>query len=78
VLNLNIDDGIELIERASEQKQEDLLMQRWILHYQDKITFEEFKQKLSINPTDTRAEGDTRTEGEILAEVKGILDTFRG
>ena len=72
-MSLDIEDGIELIVKAIEQKQEDMLMQRWILHYQDSISFDEFKAKLSVGPTST----DTRTEGEILAEVKEILDSFR-
>lgn len=72
-MNLDIDTGIELIKKAYEQKNEDLLMQRWMLHYQHEISFEEFKKRLG-----TGVVQDNRTEEEILVEVKGILDSFKG
>lgn len=72
-MNLDIDTGIELIKKAYEQRNEDLLMQRWMLHYQDEISFEEFKTRLEAG-----AVQDNRTEEEILLEVKEILDSFKG
>lgn len=70
-MNLDIDTGIELIKKAYEQRNEDLLMQRWMLHYQDEISFEEFKTRLEAG-----AVQDNRAVEEILLEVKGVLDTF--
>lgn len=72
-MNLDIDTGTELIKKAYEQKNEDLLMQRWMLHYQHEISFEKFKTRLG-----TGVVQDNRTEEEILVEVKGILDSFKG
>lgn len=71
-MSLDIDTGIELIKKAYEQKNEDLLMQRWMLHYQHEISFEEFKTKLGATTVQ-----DNRTEEEILLEVKEILDSFK-
>ena len=76
VMNLDVEDGVALIAKAFEKQQEDLLIQRWILHYQGEMTFEEFKGKLKAVPASTFV--DTRTEGEILDEVKDILGMFRG
>lgn len=72
-MNLDIDTGIELIKKAYEQRNEDLLMQRWMLHYQHEISFEEFKTRLGATTVQ-----DNRTEEEILLEVKEILDFFKG
>lgn len=68
---LTIDSGVELLKKAYESRTEDLLMQRWMLHYEGEISFTEFKEKLMVHRTATN-----KTEEEILTDVKNIIDTF--
>lgn len=68
---LTIDSGVELLKKAYESRTEDLLMQRWMLHYEGEISFTEFKEKLMVHRTNTN-----KTEEEILTDVKDIIDTF--
>lgn len=68
-MNLNWLDGANLISKAAEKRNEDILLQRWIAHYQHEMKFTEFKKKLQQPPETT----DTRTKEEILADVKSIV-----
>lgn len=72
VLSLDVEDGVDLITKAIEQKQEDYLMQRWITHYQHEVSFNEFKEKLNI----TNTPADARTKDEILDEIEEIRKLF--
>lgn len=68
---LTIDSGVELLKKAYESRTEDLLMQRWMLHYEGEISFNDFKKELMVHRTATN-----KTEEEILTDVKDIIDTF--
>lgn len=70
-MNLDIETGIELITKAYEERANDLLMQRWMLHYQNEISFGEFKNKLGAVKVN-----NNKTEEEILGDVKNIIDNF--
>lgn len=72
-MDLSIDYGIKLLRKAYESRADDLLMQRWLLHYQDVMSFQDFKDKVISHST-----VDNKTKEEILEEVKDILDTFNG
>gem|GEM_PF-1693020 len=71
ILNLDIGTGIELIKKAYERKTEDLLMQRWMMHYEKEISFDEFKEKLMIYRNNSN-----KTTDEILTDVKDIISSF--
>jgi len=70
---LPMEQGIELISKAYEERSNDILMQRWIIHYEKEISFDEFKEKLKTRPIK-----DTRSKEEILDEAENILVLFRG
>ena len=70
-MNLDIDTGIKLIRKAHEEHANDLLMHRWMLHYESEMTFDEFKNKLMVGHIQ-----DHKTEEEILKSVREILDSF--
>lgn len=70
---LDLETGIELIKKAYEQRNEDMLMQRWIMHYQAEMSFDEFKARLGV----AKEAKNNKTEEEILKEVKEIIDSFR-
>lgn len=70
-MTLSIDSGLELLKKAYESRTEDLLMQRWMLHYEGEMSFSEFKERIMMHRTATN-----KTEEEILKDVKDIIDTF--
>lgn len=72
ILDLDIEDGVKLINKAFEQQREEQLYQRWIMSYDKEFTFNEFKEKLTVRQID-----ETLTEEEIMEDVEGILDSFR-
>lgn len=65
VMELNAVDGIKLIKKAYEGRTNDLLMQRWMMHYEKEMSFDEFRHRLS---------SEKKTDIEILEDVKDILD----
>ena len=69
VMGLDVEDGFELIKKAYEQRNEDLLMQRWINGYQSEMGFEDFKAKVTVKQ-------DTRSKEEILGMVNNIITSF--
>lgn len=60
-----------LIIKAKYKENDNLLKQRWILHYQDSMPYEEFKNTLMVG-----INSSTKTEEEILMDVKDIINTF--
>jgi len=72
-MELSVNNGIELFRKAHESRTDDLLMQRWVLHYQDEMSFQDFKDKLITYRTK-----NNKTEEEILIDVKNIINTFNG
>lgn len=68
---LTIESGFELLKKAYESRADEILLQRWMLHYEGEISFTEFKEKLMVHRTNTN-----KTEEEILTDVKNIIDTF--
>ena len=73
-LDLDFKTFIELVNKALQQKQEDILIQRWI-PYQSEISFMDFKDKLIKVKHTTK---DTRTGKEILDQVENILKNLHG
>ncbi|WP_066499877.1 hypothetical protein [Abyssisolibacter fermentans] len=59
-----------MIQYAFDQRVEELLMKRWIMHYQDQVSFDEFKKQLGAN---SKKNIDNRSAEQILEEVKKIL-----
>jgi len=73
VLKLSLKNITRLLIKADYKKNENLLMQRWVLHYQGEMSFQDFKDKLVSHRTK-----DNKTEEEIFKEVKDIINTFNG
>lgn len=76
VIRLPISKITRLLEKAAEKKQLEKAWELYVVRYQwmnkeNYITFEEF-----YNPEKQVTEN--KSEAEILAEVKEILDGFRG
>ena len=64
--------GMEFIKKAYKKRMNDILMKRWIIHYEKEMTFDEFKEKLK-----KRQVKDNRSKEEILEEVEDILISYR-
>lgn len=74
---MDIDDGIEIIKKAYEKRNEDKAFQLYVARYpwmgeKDFVTFEQF-----YNPQ-VQVNIENRNATEILTEVKGILDSYQG
>ena len=69
-MNLEIEEGIHLIEKAMDEEKEDRFFQRWI-PYQSEMAYDEFKRVLGDK---ARTKYDTRTTEEILLQAKDILN----
>jgi len=61
-----------LIAKAYEQKAEDVLIQRWIMNYQN-MPFKEFKRQV----IETTKMKDIRSKAEILSMTEGVLESFK-
>jgi hypothetical protein len=77
ILEMDIEEGIELILRAYEKRSEERAFQLYLTKYpwmneENYMPFEEF-----YNPK-THNENKHLTEEQILLEVKDILDSFKG
>ena len=68
---LTIESGFELLKKAYESRADEILLQRWILHYENEMSFNDFKKELMVHRTTIN-----KTEEEILTDVKDIIDTF--
>ena len=71
VMRMDCDEGIEMINYAIKEQRDECLMNRWIAMYQDRMSYDEFKDKLGII-TDSAKEENISVE-DILDKVKGIL-----
>lgn len=63
--------GFELIGYAQEQEIEDKMFLRWVVAYQNQMTFIDFKNQLK-----QQSITDSRTSDEILSEVDSIMERF--
>jgi len=74
VLSLDIPEAMEQIYTAIKRDNEEKTMFRWIAGgYERIMSFSDFKERLNAN-ADIKQVFDTRTEADILADVKSILD----
>lgn len=69
-MNLEIEDGIRLIEKAMDEEKEEKLFQRWI-PFQSEMPYDEFKRQLGDR---ARMKLDTRSTEEILMNARNILN----
>lgn len=68
VLNFSIEDGSSLYFEAKKQKNEETLKMRWILHYQDKMSFEDLKEKAKKSYVPKQVE--TKSVKNILLDLR--------
>lgn len=69
-MNIGLDDAYDLIQALTEQNYEDKLFFRWVVGYQDQMSFDEFKAELK--PV------KIQSEEEILANVYDIIERTNG
>ena len=67
-MDMEPEEALSFISFALEQRDDELLFQRWIIGPQFEISFDEFRQGLKPKPI--------KSDAEILADVKTILDGF--
>lgn len=60
-----------LLIKAKYKENDNLLKQRWMLHYQDSMPYEEFKNTLMVG-----VNSSDKTDEETLMDVKDIINTF--
>lgn len=70
VRKLPLKNVTRLIIKAQEKETDKLLMIRWMIHYQNKMSFSEFKEQISPQIS-------TRPTNEILAEVAEIRKALK-
>jgi hypothetical protein len=68
ILSAPYEHGVEIVKKAFEKVYEDKIFARWISGYQH-VPFDDFKQGVS-------APKITKTDEEILADVKNIIDSM--
>lgn len=73
VMNMNFNDGADLINKAYKKSVDEVLMQRWIMHYQHAMSFDEFKDEVIEISYKKK---DSRTQEEILDMVFGIIGSL--
>lgn len=74
-LELEWIDFVDSVNFAINEKQEEILIQRWI-PLQSEISFEEFKKSLKEEKRIMKE--DKRTSDEIFSVVEDVLLTFKG
>lgn len=70
VLDMPYKDAITLVERASRERYEERLWQRWVAGPQHFMSFEDFRKELE----EPEAEDDGKSVEEIMQKVESILD----
>lgn len=63
-------EGMEILQYAKEQKNEELLYFRWLLGYEKYISFDEFKE----NAVKVIRQVRPKSQKEILSKVEDILE----
>lgn len=63
-------EGMEILQYAKEQKNEELLYLRWLLGYEKHMSFDDFKQ----NAVKVIRQVRPKSQKEILSNVKDILE----
>jgi hypothetical protein len=71
ILQLDFNEGEEYITYVYEQHIDEQLYFRWVVGFQDKISYEEFKSEMLVSKNKTN---DNRSSTEILDMVRQILD----
>lgn len=71
MLNDDLEYGYETYIYIENEKQEELLTQRWVLHYQDKMTLDAFKDSLMNKTKATIVE--EKDVVQILSELKDVF-----
>lgn len=76
ILNLQFEEGYELISKAYEKDAEEKLWQQWLVDYrlmdqETFISFEEYKSKSRGSSANT---GEKLTKEQIEDKVKGIIE----
>ena len=66
-MSLEFDDAVDLIEMVYKKEEEDVLLRRWIAHFQH-IPFSEFRDSLKATVVN-----NDRTQEDILTDVASIL-----
>lgn len=74
ILQMQFEEGLELIAFAAEQKTEEMIYQRWLLGYEKLMSLDEFKAEIR-KATSTHNLQANDTKEEILDKVKAILET---
>jgi len=69
---LDFRDGLELLNKAIQNRNDELLFQRWTLHYERSMSFAEFKDVI----TKPKPAKKQQSKEDILKNVYGIIDGF--
>lgn len=74
--DMRVSDGVKLIIKAYEKREEDKAFQMYIARYanMDESTYESFEEFYNPN----RLVQSDRSAEEILEEVQETIDTYRG
>ena len=72
VLNMDYQDGIEIITYATDKVEEELLFLRWVALYQSSMTFEEFIKNIDYKREEKNREQNMNVD-EILDKVQKII-----
>ena len=62
-----------LINFIAEEEQEEKVWQRWVIHYQTQMGYQEFKKQL----LHTAKADEPVDQIDVLKKVKGILNSIR-
>lgn len=78
-MKLSLKNITKLLITADNMNSENILKQRWILHYEKEMSFDDFKNKLmgniKQNNNNTKTE---KTAEQIIKESENILASLRG
>ncbi len=73
VLSMELDRGILFLRKAREKENEDKLFRRWISGYQDKVSFDEFKNSVFEEAKKAR-KSENQSAEDILEKVRKIIN----
>ncbi len=70
---MELDRGILFLRKAREKENEDKLFRRWISGYQDKVSFDEFKNSVFEEAKKAR-KSENQSAEDILEKVRKIIN----
>ena len=73
VLSMELDRGILFLRKAREKENQDKLFRRWITGYQDKASFDEFKNSVFEEAKKAR-KSENQSAEDILEKVRKIIN----